>query len=268
MGVIGIAYNHLMDKLRENEDKITQSNNELRSANAELKTYDYAVAHDLKNPISVIRSYISLIQEENHDPSEVNKYLLRIRNSADDAMQIIKELLHFANSNEHQSSSELADLNQVTNDCVRMLENEINAKSALVNQHYKLTHIRISKFILQQILSNLISNSIKYCPSGRQPIIKIASYRINNSEHIELKDNGIGIAPNKINHIFDLHSRLHKQTLSATGDGIGLFNVKNLVEKSGGKISVTSQENIGTQINIEFIRHVEMETSHENSIIS
>ncbi|WP_221901740.1 hypothetical protein [Bathymodiolus platifrons methanotrophic gill symbiont] len=49
-----------MDKLRENEDKIIQSNNKLRSVNEELKTYDYAVAHDLKNPISVIRSYISL----------------------------------------------------------------------------------------------------------------------------------------------------------------------------------------------------------------
>lgn len=268
MGVIGIAYNHLMDKLRENENKIIQSNNELRSANEELKTYDYAVAHDLKNPISVIRSYISLIEEENPDQLTTHKYLDRIRNSANDAMQIIKELLHFANSNESISGSELADLNQVTNNCVSMLEHEINAKNVLLNRQYDLVHIRISKFVLQQILSNLISNSIKYCPPERQPIIEIISYQTSNADYIDIKDNGVGIAKHKIAHIFDLHSRLHKQTLTAKGDGIGLFNVKNLVEKSGGNITVTSQENVGTHIKIEFIRHVEIENPYENSIIS
>ncbi|NOR79270.1 MAG: GHKL domain-containing protein, partial [Methyloprofundus sp.] len=164
--------------------------------------------------------------------------------------------------------SELANLDLVTDNCMRMLENEINAKNALLNRQYDLTHIRISKFVLQQILSNLISNSIKYCPPKRQPVIEIISYQMDNADYIDIKDNGIGIAESKIANIFDLHSRLHKRILTTKGDGIGLFNVKNLVEKSGGNISVTSQENIGTQIKIEFIRHVEIENSHENSIIS
>ncbi|MCK5356232.1 MAG: HAMP domain-containing histidine kinase, partial [Methyloprofundus sp.] len=255
-------------KLRENENKIIQRNNELRNANEELKTYDYAVAHDLKNPISVIRSYISLIQEENPDQSQSQKYLERIRNSADDAMQIIKELLHFSDSNVSIASLQLAELEQVTNNCERMLENEIKEKNVLLNRKFDLLQIKISKFVLQQILSNLISNAIKYCPAERQPIIEIISYRRNNNEYIEIIDNGVGISKSKISHIFDLHSRLHEKILNVKGDGIGLFNVKKLVERSGGNISVTSQEDIGTRIKIEFIRNTEIESPHENSITS
>ncbi|TXK96283.1 hypothetical protein BMR02_11775 [Methylococcaceae bacterium HT1] len=183
-------------------------------------------------------------------------------------MQIIRELLDFSSSKQHMNGSELADLDQVTDNCVRMLESEMHVKNVLLNRQYNLAKLRISKFVLQQILSNLISNAIKYCPPERQPIIEISSYQTQNADYIEIKDNGAGIVKSKIAHIFDLHSRFHKQTLIAKGDGIGLFNVKNLVEKNGGNITVTSQENIGTQIKIEFIRHVEIEGHHENSTIS
>ncbi|TXL12304.1 hypothetical protein BMR08_00565 [Methylococcaceae bacterium CS2] len=142
IGVIGIAYNHLMDKLRENEDKIIQSNNKLRSVNEELKTYDYAVAHDLKNPISVIRSYISLIEEENPEHFKAHKYLGRIKRSSDDAMQIIWELLDFSSSKQHMNGSELADLDQVTDNCVRMLESEMHVKNVLLNRQYNLAKLR------------------------------------------------------------------------------------------------------------------------------
>ncbi|TXK97913.1 hypothetical protein BMR11_09380 [Methylococcaceae bacterium CS5] len=103
----------------------------------------------------------------------------------------------------------------------------------LLQEVISCTFLRISKFVLQQILSNLISNAIKYCPPERQPIIEISSYQTQNADYIEIKDNGAGIVKSKIAHIFDLHSRFHKQTLIAKGDGIGLFNVKNLVEKMG-----------------------------------
>ena len=138
----------------------------------------------------------------------------------------------------------------------------------LLKRHFDLAHIRIGKFVLQQILSNLISNSIKYCPPERQPIIEIISYQTNNADYIDIKDNGIGIAQKNIAHIFDIHSRLHKQILATKGDGIGLFNVKNLVEKSGGTISVISEENVGTHFTIEFVRQVEIENPDENCIIS
>ncbi|MBR9883915.1 MAG: histidine kinase, partial [Oceanospirillales bacterium] len=90
-GIIGMAYNHVMDTLRLKEAILQQTNSKLEAANEELSAYDHLVAHDLKNPLSAIRSYAAMIDVDGDDHQHRQEYVERIRRSSEDALSIIRE---------------------------------------------------------------------------------------------------------------------------------------------------------------------------------
>ena len=104
---------------------------------------------------------------------------------------------------------------------------------------------------LHSILSNLLSNSLKYCSPDRLPKIKIETTCSEDFTRLTFKDNGIGmdLAKNG-DKLFEMFSRLHSH---AEGTGVGLYIVKKLVEDSGGRIEVQSKVGIGTTFSIYFI---------------
>ena len=101
------------------------------------------------------------------------------------------------------------------------------------------------------IFYKLISNSIKYKQSGLAPVIEIKSRKLADKIELSFKDNSIGMdLETKSEQIFGLYKRFHPQ--HAEGKGMGLFMVKTQVETLGGKISVQSKVNVGTEFKIEF----------------
>ncbi len=103
---------------------------------------------------------------------------------------------------------------------------------------------------IRSILQNLIHNSIKY--SKEAPIINITSWKENNKLWIKVKDYGMGIDLERYRHkLFKMFSRLHPQA-KVEGTGIGLYLVKQLVERNGGKIDVESKPNEGTTFTLSF----------------
>jgi signal transduction histidine kinase len=107
------------------------------------------------------------------------------------------------------------------------------------------------KSYLHIIFFNLISNSLKYRQPTVPPMIKITSRKENDKIVLLFEDNGIGIDLSKVGeHVFGLYKRFH--TDKADGKGMGLYMVKTQVESMGGKISISSEVNTGTQFRIEF----------------
>jgi signal transduction histidine kinase len=103
---------------------------------------------------------------------------------------------------------------------------------------------------LNNIISNLIDNAIKY--SGEKPVVEITAYREKAFNVLTVKDHGIGIAPNHIEHIFDKFYRVPSGNLhNVKGYGLGLFYVKQMVEKHNGSISVKSEVNKGSVFTIK-----------------
>jgi len=246
VGVIGMAYNHVMDTLRHNEQKLQDMNTRLESANEELLSYDHIVAHDLKNPIAVIRSYASLIEQDELDENTHKQYVARIRKSSEDALAIIKELLNFVKTNSELKNTETVNLHELLYASQSQLEEAISKSRARFELDLKLQEVCFNAVALQQILVNLISNAIKFSANDRTPVITVRSHRKDERDIIEVQDNGIGMNPDQLKQVFNKHSRLHTTTSNSKGSGLGLYNVKKLIASANGDIKVRSIENQGT----------------------
>lgn len=245
-GVIGMAYNHVMDTLRRNEEMLKTTNDKLKSANEDLHSYDHVVAHDLSNPISVIRSYAALIDEEDLDDSERQQYMAGIRRSSEDALEIIRELLNFAKSGSENKSVEKVNIHELVYQANAQLHPLIKESGANFELDLELNEVSFNGFALQQVMVNLISNAAKYSAPNRAPVITIRSRREDNADVIEVEDNGIGMDESQMDRAFVKHNRLRVGATKADGHGIGLYTVKRLVESGGGKISVRSRIDQGT----------------------
>lgn len=106
----------------------------------------------------------------------------------------------------------------------------------------------MSRKNLRSVIFNLLSNAIKYRSPQRSPEIHLKSFRVDGHVRISMKDNGLGIAQEKIDMLFKPYSRLEKRV---EGTGIGLYLVKKIVESEGGEISVNSREGEGTEFIVQ-----------------
>jgi len=243
MGVIAMAFNRVLENLHTKEEELEKMNEVLLKRNKELKTYDHTVAHDLKNPIGVIRSYSDILLETEQDEDK-KIYLNKIKNACNTSLEIIDGLLDLVQSDKKPRVEVLA-LKSIIDDSVKGLEDFIRSRSALIKTDFEVDYIRSNKVALRQICINLISNAIKYGPRDKQPIIRISTKKIKDTIKIEFEDNGIGIRPENYENIFKKLSR-EDNNGDIEGHGIGLSTVKNLVEKYQGSIEVSSIEKIGS----------------------
>ena len=124
-------------------------------------------------------------------------------------------------------------------------------KAVLVWDFSEVDELITIKSYLHSIFYNLISNSLKYHQPGIPPVIVIKSHKLKDKIELLFKDNGMGIDLEKEgDQVFGLYKRFH--TESAEGKGMGLYMVKTQVEMIGGKISISSEVNKGTEFKIEF----------------
>lgn len=246
-GVIGMAYNHVMDTLRNNDQKLKAMNRQLETANEDLKSYDHIVAHDLQNPISVIRSYASLIDQEGLDEQKRKQYLARIRRSSEDALVIVKELLNFAKTTGAIQNVERVDLQGLVSSAKLQLHPLIEERGPRFELDLALDEVTFNGFALQQVLVNLISNAIKYASPDRPPLIRVRSRHAAHADLIEVVDNGIGMDPGQLARVFEKHSRF---VTTAEGYGLGMYAVKRLVESGGGRITLDSVPGEGTTVTL------------------
>src|SRR5690606_15682497 len=107
------------------------------------------------------------------------------------------------------------------------------------------------KSALYQVFLNLIGNAVKYSSSKQRQHIWIDSVQNGKEVCYSIKDNGIGIPPNSLPHVFDMFSRANN-TQHIEGSGIGLSLVKRIMDRLGGKIEIRSQETQGTEIKLYF----------------
>ncbi|WP_445752852.1 sensor histidine kinase, partial [Polaribacter sp.] len=131
------------------------------------------------------------------------------------------------------------------------ISNEINEnKVQILVDFSEIDTMTTIKSYLYSIFFNLINNSIKYRHADRTPVIEIKSKKVESKIILKFKDNGLGFDNIKsVNQVFGLYKRFHKHV---EGKGLGLFMVKSQVESLGGKISVESELNVGTEFTIEF----------------
>lgn len=243
--------------------QLKKRNKELEQNINELNEFNHVASHDLQEPLRKIQTFASRIYDkEKENLSEFgNEYLHRIEKAADRMRVLINDLLQYSRTNRTEKNLVKTDLNEVLFDSLNELSQNIEEKNAIIN-HSQLPIIKGVHFQIQQLFSNLLSNSLKYSKENIAPVIDIDATEIIAKNEVNLKDksdkkyfkitftdNGIGFEQEYAEKIFLLFNRLHGKT-EYYGTGVGLAICKKIVENHRGHIIAYSKPNVGTTFTI------------------
>lgn len=225
--------------------KLTNTLNKLKKSNEQLEEFAYVVSHDLKQPLSTVIGYLSLLNKTFKEEIKLNASEL-VENAlkgAENMNHMIDDLLEYSRLEEAQNLEKI-DLNDLIEEVKRNLRGLIETSAAEII-YSSLPEIYGSKFQILRLFQNLIDNAIKYRKKEERPLIKI-SYREKEKEWLfSVSDNGKGIPSEELDNIFKLFYRLEHNE-SASGTGIGLKICKKIVEIYGGDMWVESELDVGS----------------------
>ena len=243
-----------------NKEKLEQINRDLEANNKELESFNYIASHDLQEPLRKIETFISRLDaKDSANFSDAGKqYFERMKVAAKRMRKLIDDLLHFSRTSRHEYVFEETDLNILMENVMEELQQKIDDKNAKIVVG-NLPKSQVIPFQIQQVFSNLISNSLKYCQENVKPEILVSAKKIDAKDEAKLRnknisgsfyqfifdDNGIGFEKEYEEKIFDLFTRLHGKT-EYEGTGIGLAICKKIMENHNGFIFAESELNKGT----------------------
>ena len=242
----------------KNEQKLKDKNLELKRTNSELESFNRVASHDLQEPLRKIQMFISRIMDSNSSnfTEQQAQYIDKVKSSANRMQTLIKYLLSYSRLSKKKKDFLQVDLNLVMEKVQEDLEAPIR-ESGVEFVLGDLPEVKGVPFQLEQLFSNLISNSIKYHSILDTPKIEIACKKMQRTSipddfHkkakeyycISVKDNGIGFEQANAHKIFELFQRLHQKN-EYSGTGIGLAICKKIVEKHKGHIVAYGQVNKG-----------------------
>jgi len=209
------------------------------------------VSHELKTPIFNIQGFIhTLLDGALHDPQVNMQYLQRAAKNVDRLQAIVEDLETINKLEAGQMILDLRefDLHNLVDEVYADLEMRAHERNIRLtfkegaNQHFR---VRADKESIRQVLINLVHNSIKYGKEGG--VTKISFYDMETYMLVEVSDNGIGIDPEHLNHVFDRFFRADKhRSREAGGTGLGLSIVKHIIEAHKQTINVRSTQSQGS----------------------
>ena len=209
------------------------------------------VSHELRTPITTIKTY-SETMLDSKDADDMDAHFLSTINAEADRMtRIIKDLLTLSQLDHNKDALKKTriDMREFIDGIVEKL------KLSAQKQGHTLTFVATTELPpvtgnrdqLERVLTNIISNAIKYTPDGGT--IEVFAGHLYNELYVKVKDNGIGIPKKDIDRIFERFYRVDKaRTRAAGGTGLGLAIAKEIVEAHGGTIQITSEPNVGTEV--------------------
>ena len=221
---------------------------ELKIRNSELDNFVYKVSHDLRAPLSSVLGLVNLAKLPGNTDNPM-EYLNIIGEKVGHLDNFIGDVLSHSKNLKLEVSVSNVDLRQLIQDTFDDLNYLAGAKDVNLNLNIEGTEFFTDPWRISEIFRNLISNAIKYrrLEEGVVPEVFIKVRVDNLRADISFSDNGIGIGEQDLAKIFEMFYRATEQS---DGSGIGLYIVKNAVDKLGGKISVASKSGHGTRFNI------------------
>lgn len=240
---------------KANQD-LKELNESLMRSNRELEQFAYITSHDLQEPLRKIQTFANLTEVSFHDVDTAKKYLDKINKAANRMSLLIKDVLSYSRLTVSPDRNfEVCDLNQVLNSVVEDFEYLIQEKKATIRIRY-VDNVKGIPLQLQQLFSNLVSNSLKFCE--QEPQIEVKSEKVENEEagripglreqyeyiKVTFSDNGIGFEGEYAEKIFTIFQRLNSKD-KYEGTGIGLALCKRIVENHDGAIFATSVVDCG-----------------------
>ena len=213
------------------------------------------VSHELRTPLTTIKSYSETLSLPTISREQQVRFLQVIVSEADRMANIISDLLTLSELDENKTyikPTENIDVNKMLEILIDRMSLQAKKKD-LTLSYSPITDVPVIKGdygCLERVFINILSNAIKYTPSGGT--IEVFSSKVYSDITVKIKDTGIGIPKDKLPHIFDRFYRVDKARNRETGGtGLGLAIAKQSIESSfNGKIKITSEYRHGTEVTI------------------
>lgn len=235
---------------KNTQEQLVQQIEELKKVNFELDRFVYSVSHDLRAPLLSIKGLVNISESENPS-STLMKYLNMIRISVERLDKFIMDILDYSRNSRLEVEQNEIDFKVLTNEIINNMIHMEGYQHVLFNLDVKLKSVFISdKRRIEVILANLISNAIKYQDrnkSTQQIDITITEKKNKNLLSIMVEDNGVGIETSSQDKIFDMFYRASDRS---KGAGLGLYIIKETVEKMNGSVELLSKEGEFTKFTI------------------
>ena len=241
------ALNEEIDTRKEAEARIFLANQELSKRNTELDHFVYSVSHDLRAPIASVLGLINLAKKE-HDADMKDMYLDMIHKTAMQQDDFIKEILDQSRNTRLEVTRDEIHFEPLIDETFAQLRHMTNT-----GQVHKIVEVHqegpfyTDRWRLKVILNNVISNSIRY-RNGKDPVIKVIAKIKDNRVTLAIEDNGKGIEKE---HLPNIYKMFYRGTDDGAGSGLGLYIVKEAVDKLNGRVHIESEVGRGTVITFD-----------------
>jgi signal transduction histidine kinase len=231
--------------LENSNQKLEEQKNKI---NAELDFLIYSISHDLRSPLMSVKGLLALISETEEISANVKTYLKMADGSIDRLDQTIYDILEYSRNSRTEIQYEKFDVRKV----VELINSDLkfyNEKA--IDFQINITgseEIYTDKKRFVTVIKNLISNAVKYSKTDNEPsYVKFELNEVGEFYEVTVSDNGVGIPKDQHGRIFEMFYRV---STGRVGSGLGLFIVKEIMEKMGGTITIQSEPNVGSTFTV------------------
>ena len=220
----------------------------------QLVAFAGVVAHDLKNPLTVIRGWSESLQEElaadgPPDVRALRSMVERVQNASDQMTSFIDDLLGITVARDRALDLEPLDLSVLAGEVAELRRTKETQARISVQPAMAVVGDR---FLVRQLLDNLIGNAVKYVAAGTRPAVTVSASEVGEELEVSITDNGVGIPVEARERVFESFVRVHGATY--TGTGLGLAICARVVSRHGGRIWVADHDGPGTRISFTLPR--------------
>lgn len=219
----------------ELEWRVEERTAELTAANKELEAFTYSVSHDLRAPLRHLMGFSELLQKHAGAglSDKAQRHLQFIAESAQRMGNLVDELLAFSRAGRVELHPEPVSLDRLVRDVIASLQPETQNRKIIWDLG-RLPAVEADPTLLRAVLTNLFSNALKFTRSRGEARIQAGCSEVDGETVFSIRDNGVGFDMKYVDKLFGVFQRLHSLD-QFEGTGIGLANVRRIVQRHGGR---------------------------------
>jgi PAS domain S-box-containing protein len=225
------------EELRQNRDRLEER---VRERTSEMERFIYTVSHDLRSPLVTVSGFLGQLKEdlEEGDSQRAVTDLITISEAITKMDCLLLDTLELSRIGRVANPPEEASFGQIVQEALRQTEERIKSLDVAIYVAGDMPKVRVDVPRIEEVLVNLLENSVKYMGDQASPEIDIGSRKDGGETVFFVKDNGIGIDPGEHEKVFGLFYKVNKKS---EGTGVGLAIVKRIIEVLGGRIWIESE---------------------------